>query len=156
MTINATTRKVPIDWDDLEMALTMNMEEHGCYLDLRTGRVEMTADPDLVGDVAPSEEEVDKGLAEGYFVHIEPLGSSVEYGWMADFADTVTDPSLRDKLAVALDGRGAFRRFKNVLADYPAERDRWFTFRAAHLCEAMDEWLADNDIEPTTARPESR
>jgi hypothetical protein len=144
-------RKVPIDWDDLELAFTMHMEESTCYLNLRTGKVELSADPDLVGEGGPTEEEIETGLAEGYLIHIEPIESSVEYGWMVDFAESVTD--RREKLEVALDGRGAFRRFKNVLLDYPAERERWFAFHDSRVREAMNEWLADNGIEPTTAPP---
>jgi hypothetical protein len=60
----------------------------------------------------PSEDEIDAGLDAGQLIHVEPLGSSVEYGWMAEFAATVGDAPLRDKLEIALDGRGAFRRFK--------------------------------------------
>ncbi len=57
---------------------------------------------------------------------------------------------------VALDGRGAFRRFKDVLAEYPAERERWFGFHDERVRKAMREWLEDHDIEPTTAPPERR
>ena len=32
-----TPRKVPVNWDDLEMALTTNAGEWSCYLDVRTG-----------------------------------------------------------------------------------------------------------------------
>lgn len=149
-------RRVPIDWDDLEMALTMHMEEHTCYLNLRTGKVEMAADSLLGDDLGFSEEEVETGLTEGYLIHIEPLSSSIEYGWLVEFAESVTDPRLREKLEVALDGRGAFRRFKNVLADYPGERERWLAFRDERLWKAMGEWLADHDIEPTTPPPERK
>ena len=147
------TQRVPIDWDDLEMALAMKMEESACYLNLRTGKVEMSVDPSLAGDIGPSEEEIETGLAEGYLIHIEPIESSVEYRWMAEFADSVDDPGLRAKLEVALDGRGAFRRFKNVLADQGAERERWFAFHGRRLREAMEEWLTDHEIEPTTTPP---
>jgi hypothetical protein len=147
------TQRVPIDWDDLEMALTMNMEESDCYLNLRTGKVEIRADSSLVGDVGPSEEEIEAGVTEGYLIYIEPIESSVEYRWMAEFAESVDEPELRGKLEVALDGRGAFRRFKNVLADQRTERERWFAFHSRRLREAMDEWLTDHDIEPTTAPP---
>lgn len=86
-------------------------------------------------------------------MRIEALESSVEYGWMAEFAATVTDARLRDLLEVALDGRGAFRRFKDVLAGDAAERERWFRFRDGRVREAMREWLEDHDIEPTTSPP---
>jgi hypothetical protein len=75
---------------------------------------------------------------------------------MVEFADSVADRPLREKLELALDGRGAFRRFKNVLAGYPSERERWFAFHHERLQEAMEEWLADNDIEPTTPPPWDR
>ena len=36
-------RRVPVDWDDLEMALTTNADEFSCYLDLRSGTIQMIA-----------------------------------------------------------------------------------------------------------------
>ncbi len=104
----------------------------------------------------PSEEEIDDDLAAGHLIHVEPLGSSVEYGWMAEFTGTVRDAHLRDLLEVALDGRGAFRRFKDVLLDHRAEREAWFAFRDGHVRAAAREWLAENGIDPTTAPPRRR
>ena len=39
------------------------------------------------------------------------------YDLMVEFAETIEDELLREKLSIALDGRGVFRRFKNVIAD---------------------------------------
>jgi hypothetical protein len=149
-------RRAAVNWDDLEMALTSSAGEWTCYLDLHRGEVLMVP-IDRFGDDDdwPSEEEIDTRLAAGHLVHIEPLGSRVEYGWMGDFAASVCDVRLRDRLEVALDGRGAFRRFKDVLLGHPAERERWFALRDERLHEAAREWLAEHDIEPTTA-PRSR
>ncbi|MBI2493178.1 MAG: hypothetical protein HYV94_13950, partial [Candidatus Rokubacteria bacterium] len=98
-----TARKVAVNWDDLEMALTTNAAEWTCYLDVRTGEVQMVP-IDRLGDDddGPSGAEIDDGLAEGHLIHVEPLGSSVEYGWMAEFAASVSDDRLRDRLEVAL------------------------------------------------------
>ena len=38
-----------------------------------------------------------------------------EYDIMARFASTVTDPRSNELLSVALEGKGAFRRFKDTL-----------------------------------------
>jgi hypothetical protein len=146
--------RVPIDWGDLEIALTMHMDEQSSYLNLRTGKVELTANETIGSDVGLSEEEVETGFAEGYLIPIEPLSSQTEYRWMADFAETVADRRLREMVDLALDGRGAFRRFKAVLSDYPIERERWFAFRQERLDQEMKEWLSENDIEPTTPGPE--
>ena len=107
-------------------------------------------------DEGVSEDEIDAGLNAGRLIHVEPLGSNVEYRWRAEFTGAVRDARLRDRLEVALDGRGAFRRFKNVLLDFPAERERWFAFRAERLHFAASEWLGELGIEPTTAPPASR
>jgi hypothetical protein len=144
---------VPVNWDDLELAMTWRSDELEYFLDLRTGEVcqyRLSAFASDAEDFELTEDEADDGLAEGYLVRVERLESSVEYGWMAEFAASVRDARLRDLLEVALDGRGAFRRFKDVLAAYPRERERWFRFHDERVREAMREWLEEHDIEPTT------
>lgn len=150
-------KPVPVNWDDLEMALTWRSDELEYFLDLRSGEVRQYRLSAFAGDAQDfelSEDEADAGLAEGYLVRIEPLESSVEYGWMAEFTASVTNARLRDRLEVALGGRGVFRQFKDVLVGDPAERERWFRFRDGRVREAMREWLEDNDIEPTTEPPQ--
>lgn len=66
---------------------------------------------------------------------------------MVDFADSVTDKALQRMLEIALDGRGAFRRFKNVLYDFPEERKRWFEFEAGRMHERVMDWLEEHNIE---------
>jgi hypothetical protein len=145
-------RRFPIDWDELEMALTWHTDEGGYYLDLTSGQI--VAFTGLDAEIAES--EIDAGLSEGRLLPIEPLPSSVEYGWMSEFADSVSNPSLRRLLDVALNGSGAFRRFKDVLAGFPAERKRWFAFRDARLRAAAREWLEENGIDATRSGRNSR
>ncbi len=152
-----STKRVPVNWDDLEMALTSNQGEGTCYLDLETGEVRIVPTTRVDDDDAgPSEDEIDAGLDAGRLIHVEPLGSEIEYRWMADFTGTVRNARLRGRLEGALDGRGAFRRFKNTLLYFSAERERWFAFRDERLHAAAREWLGELGIEPTTAPPASR
>ena len=155
-------RQIPIDWLDLEMAFETHLDDSAAYLDLRTGRVHFISTSSF-DEVAPddqeeglSEEAVDAGLAEGWLLPVEPLESHEEYDWMVKFASSIGDPRLRELLEVALDGRGAFRRFKDVLARWPKERERWFMFRNQCLRDAMRAWLTAHEIEPTTAPPRRR
>jgi len=46
------------------------------------------------------------------------------YADMQDFIATVEDEHLAELLEVAINGKGAFRRFKDVLLGYPEERER--------------------------------
>jgi len=67
---------------------------------------------------------------------------------MVEFAEKVEDELLREKLSIALDGRGAFRRFKNVITDYPDYREKWFKFRDERINKKVTEWLNSIGIEP--------
>lgn len=55
---------------------------------------------------------------------------------MVDFASALHDaPDIARQLEVALDGRGAFGRFRNVLAGPPDLQERWYAWRAERLLE---------------------
>jgi hypothetical protein len=66
---------------------------------------------------------------------------------MERYIATVEEPELRQKLVGAIDGKGAFRRFKDVLMAFPVERERWFTFRSERLRSAMQTWLDAHSLE---------
>jgi hypothetical protein len=83
------------------------------------------------------------------FVAIPRLESWESYGDMQDFIVTVRDARLRERLEVAIKGRGAFRRFKDVLERYPHERERWFTFQNDRMIQRAREWLESLGIAPT-------
>src|SRR5690606_38362827 len=70
-----------------------------------------------------------------------------QYRWMERFIATVEDGEFRDKLVQAIDGKGAFRRFKDVLMAYPLDRERWFAFRSERLRACMEAWLQAHAIE---------
>src|SRR5258705_13270958 len=65
---------------------------------------------------------------------------------MERFVSSVSEPALRERLLVAIDGKGAFRRFKDVLLAYPAERERWFSYRADLLHWHIQQWLEQHEI----------
>ena len=67
---------------------------------------------------------------------------------MVDFVATVTDPVLADRLDVALDGRGAFRRFKDVLDRDPDELTRWYVFFGDRRRGRARAWLAMHALKP--------
>lgn len=89
---------------------------------------------------------VESGFGTRY-VKVPPVETRDAYRDMEDFIDTMTNERLRDRLADAIRGRGAFRRFKNVLGYYPAEEQRWFAFRDARMRERILAWLDEERIE---------
>src|SRR5512147_2803034 len=102
----ATPRDVPIDWEALEDAFENNAPEVHSYLHLGTGEVlrvvDGIADPEMHARIA----------ADTNYLRIDPVSSREQYRWMERFIQMLEDGELRDKLTSAIDGKGAFRRFK--------------------------------------------
>jgi hypothetical protein len=66
---------------------------------------------------------------------------------MADLADRVSDERAGRRLARAIQGKGAFRRFKAELAEeYPHLLPGWYAFRDASDHRRAVEWLAGNSL----------
>jgi hypothetical protein len=140
--------RVAVDWVELEGALENNSPELHSFLNKVTG--------DVIRIFRGSEDAEDR-LREvensADYLYIEPISSREQYRWMEEFIETVEESNLKDKLNIAIDGKGAFRRFKDVLVGYPAERERWFGKRSSKLRAHMKEWLAAKRINPTNSPP---
>jgi Uncharacterised protein family (UPF0158) len=125
-----------VDLADLALALEDHSDEHTWWFDPATG----TLEPRFAGDLGLPPE------AEAGPIRVDPLPSAVGYGDMEDFAARVREPRTRDLLERAIAGRGAFRRFKDTLLDYPELRQAWFAFHDARWERRAVEWLAERDL----------
>ena len=144
-----TPRKVPINWNDLEIAVERNAPTTESFLDLSSGHVITIVGGDPEAPLL--KRQVSEKIAN--YLRIEPASSREQYRWMERFVTSVADEQLRDRLIISIDGKGAFRRFKDVLLAYPAERERWFGYRGELLHWHIHNWLAENHIESTTPPP---
>jgi len=79
---------------------------------------------------------------------VECLGSRDGYRDMEDFIETIPQAERRDMLEVAIAGRGAFRRFKDVLDRWPDEIERWLVFSDERRMGRAREWLAAHGYRP--------
>lgn len=131
-----------VDLDELAVAL----DDHSAavsygrswWLDPGTGEVRFhNADVD--------DESIDD-LDEAGFVHIEAHPSSVGCRDMEDFIALVPDRMAQDRLARAIEGRGAFRRFKDVLFDDSELREEWFAFAGARARRHAIAWLSEQRL----------
>jgi hypothetical protein len=142
-------RVVPINWTDLETAFERNAPDTESFLDLRSGEVVTVAQG--ATDYAETRAKVQAGTDS--FLRVEPAASREQYKWMERFVAGVTDEALRERLVISIDGKGAFRRFKDVLLNYPTERERWFSYRGDLLHWHMQKWLEKEQIQPKEPPP---
>lgn len=75
------------------------------------------------------------------YVRIPEALGVPEHRWMSGFTETVTSPKLKNHLLAALRGRGACRRFNELLKDHPEERQRWRQYRAQCWKLKIQSWL---------------
>jgi hypothetical protein len=138
---------VPISWEALEDAFENNAPEVHSYLHLSTGEVMRVVD----GVADPITHT--RIVADSSYRRVEPVSSREQYRWMERFIATVEEGPLRQRLLQSIDGKGAFRRFKDVLMSFPVDRERWFAFRSERLKMCMEGWLDAQGIE-AVERPE--
>src|ERR687893_296484 len=78
---------------------------------------------------------------------IDALPSYVWYQDMADFTEWASDDQARRDLARAIEGKGAFRRFKDVLHQkHPHLLPAWQAFRETRAQRHAVDWLVDNSL----------
>jgi hypothetical protein len=123
------------------------------YSDPETGEVDWPTIlpqleiPDWQKQYLPVVDRVEASYGTRYFA-IPQVESYEGYNEMVAFIGTVSNPRLRARLERAISGRGAFRYFKDVLEDYPKERERWFRFRDERMQRRILDWLEEEGIEP--------
>lgn len=124
------------DLPDIEMIAVAMGSSGSSYLE-PGGEVTMNADDDIWG---PDGELLDEIPDD--WVAIDPVESRDAYRDMADFATAVGDPARRERLLDALDGRGAFSRFRDRVHNDPLRLGRtWSRFSDARNELRAIEWL---------------
>lgn len=138
-------RPLAVDLDMLSNLLEGDPTYGGGRIDLETG------------DCLPEGSEYDaKDLDEDddgdRWLYVWCEGSRRSYRDMELFIETLDDPDTVDRLEIAIRGKGAFRRFKDVLARWPEELQRYFLFSDDRKRGRARAWLAEEGYRPVRAR----
>jgi hypothetical protein len=119
--------------------------EPGGAIDLETGDIW----PRLaIEDAIAAEEAEEEDFDTDRWLDIGSRESRSGYHDMADFVATVTDESLLQRLQVAINGKGAFRRFRDVLWHEEDELTRWTRFSDERQQGRARAWLAARGYRP--------
>ncbi|MGH3638508.1 MAG: UPF0158 family protein [Mycobacterium sp.] len=137
-------RAVPVDLEMLGAELDGDLGmSTGGYVDLHTGDVyaDSTTDPTMVGEDAAVdvEEEPDRWL------RFDRTGSRDGWRDMAAFAVRQHDASLRERLQWAIEGKGAFHRFRD-LVHQESLAEQWYVFSTDRRLGRAREFLAGEGI----------
>ncbi|MFE9171169.1 hypothetical protein ACFYNZ_16870 [Streptomyces kebangsaanensis] len=135
-------RPLPVDLEELSGLLEGDPAWGGGRIDLDTGECR----PALVD----TEESWDEDEPEGTerWLPVPCAGSRDAYRDMEDFISTLDDQDLARFLGIAIQGPGAFRRFKDMLATSPAQLRWYWLFAAERQYGRARAWLADQGYRP--------
>lgn len=137
-------KSLRIDLDKLCEAMENSSYENDYYLDLETGEILFLSEYMDDEETEKLRERIDD--APDRYEPIPKAESREGYEDMRDFIASVDDEHLAELLEVAINGKGAFRRFKDVLFGYPEEKERWFQFKDDRIQERALEWLDDISV----------
>ena len=132
---------IRIDWAALESAFENHAPDVSSYLNRETGEIVVVSSRAREG----GDDVIRQNPA--LFTHIDPVASREQYRMMERFIETVNIPALKTQLGDAIVGKGAFRRFKDVVGRHAEERKRWFAFRDVLLHLHVLDWLKQQRVE---------
>ncbi len=119
--------------------LVMIMEE---YLSIAEDGLDDTDRPEWEREAIADARRV---LDDGDFVALPDQYDIHEYAIMEQFCHTVEDERMREKLLMAIKGKGAFRRFKDTVFREGIEKD-WFAYKDAEISKIVADFLDSENI----------
>lgn len=143
---------VPVDLEELAEALEGDPLDAtgGGIIDLDSGEIFV----ECVIDYMRDDEGVDLYETRERILGIDRLGSRAAYQDMLDYIDSLADEHLAELLTVAVQGRGAFRRFRDALAKRTGTLEPYLAFAEERQLRRAAKWLAANGYVST--RPARR
>ncbi len=139
-------KALPVDLEELANVREGDPTQGGGRIDLHTGEVWHQAAIEYAQEIEEEDDDESDDAAHWLWVHCQ--GSHAGYGDMELFIDTVSDADQAERLVNAIHGRGPFRRFKDTLARWPDELDRWHSFSEDRQRGRARAWLAGAGFRP--------
>jgi hypothetical protein len=136
-----TLMPLAVDLEELANILEGDPVYGGGRIDRRTG--EVWPQPAIDYAVEIGDEGESGSESSERWLRVECLGSVESYRDMEFFIGAIDDASKANRLAAAIDGRGAFRRFRGALDAWPEELDRWYAISEERQRGRARAWLAE-------------
>jgi len=150
---------ITVNLEDIIEGMEMQTEFNHSYLDTMTGEIVSVTEEEL--DYAQNEEldldelpdwqkelvEIAEEILEtDRYIQLPDKFDIDEYHIMERFCLSLKDEKIRNEMYHSIQGKGAFRRFKEKIRRFKIEND-WYDFRDDVIREIAREWCEVNDID---------
>jgi hypothetical protein len=151
--------KVPVKLDDLISEIEIQIDETFTYINTQTGEVVTLSREEMraAEDEEPLEkypvwqrENIEKAIEiiedenEAY-LDFTLRNEYHEYEIVEEFIGTLSEAEGREELFGAIQGRWAFRRFKDGIREHDVEK-QWYEFKEKKLKELVIEWCEEKGL----------
>ena len=134
-------RQLRVAMDDLLDAFEERSESVVMYFNRETGEVAPFVDPDIVDVPQLDRDDPD-------WVEVPRTEARDDIREIERFVDTLDELDVQRQLRHALQGKGAFRRFRDTMHGYPDLRERWEAAHREHRLQHALHFLDELGIEP--------
>jgi len=151
----------PVKLKDIVDEMEMQMDEYHKYLNKETGEI-VTVSTEELTIAEESEEDDDFSEYPDWqrdsikdaldvivnwenYIELPDKWEINEYDIMEEFCGSIRNDRISNVLYTAIQGRGAFRRFKDAIIRFEVEDD-WYKFREEALKQIAIEWCEENEI----------
>lgn len=112
------------------------------FLNRNDGQIVSLTDEEDLSDV---DEEVEDDFIPEHYLPLPEKDEINEYSIMEKFCCSIDDEKIKDKLLYAIQGKGAFGRFRTLIHNYEIE-EHWYRFKHARLKEIAIEFCEFHNI----------
>lgn len=151
--------KAAVQLDDLINEIEFQMDENVSYINTQTGEVIMLSREEIR---AAEDEEALENYPDWQRENIEQAMKIIEdedevyidftlkneyheYEIVEEFIGTLSEAKVREELFGVIQGKGAFRRFKDRIGVHNVEK-QWYEFKEKKVKELVIEWCEENDL----------
>ncbi|WP_409340794.1 UPF0158 family protein [Paenibacillus sp. MBLB4367] len=150
----------PVKLNDLIGEIEIQIDDTFTFINTKSGEVFTltreeigAAEDDKPLDKFPEwqRENIEKAISviedeNGIYVDFTFRNDYNEYEIMEEFIGTLEDQNIRKDLYDAIQGRGAYRRFKDGILEHGIVKN-WYNFKESKIKELVIDWCKDHDIE---------
>lgn len=143
---------LPVKLQDVIDALELTSDSHSYFLDRRNGEIEITTDEvwtaaendELISEYPEWERELILKAREiqstDHFIELPDKSEIDSFEVMERFCHEYPNRRISEKLSAVIKGKGAFRRFKDMISDLGIQNE-WDRFERQTFEEVAIEWL---------------
>ena len=152
----------PVSLKEIADRLDFILDEWNCYFNKKTGEIveiqreylsiaEESEDDDEFTEYEDWEQDAIREAVAvvenwGDYVELPDKEEVNDYRIMENFCYSQEDNKLRDKQCDAIDGKGAFRRFREAISRHGIENE-WDAYKHESLCEIVRQWCEFHEIQ---------